>query len=63
MFGKAKKLNSNVWKRQDPQFQCLEKAKSSIPRFVKAQNLNCNVWKAKFLNSKVQKSTNPNSNI
>ena len=35
MFGKANILNSNVWNRLDPQFQCLEKPKSSIPMFGK----------------------------
>ena len=45
MFGKAKGNNCNVWKRQDPQFQCLEKPKSSIPMFGNAQILNSNIWK------------------
>ena len=31
MFGNAKIHNSNVWKRQNSQFQCLEKEKSRIP--------------------------------
>ena len=38
MFGKAQSLNSNVCKSQHPQFQCLEKTRSSIPMIRKAQN-------------------------
>lgn len=66
MFGKAQILNSTVWKRQTPQFQRLEKHKSSIAvsgkakflnaMFGKAQTLNSNVWTAKILNSSVWKA-------
>ena len=38
MFGIAKIRNSNVWKRQNLEFQCLEKQKFTIPMFGKAKN-------------------------
>ena len=47
MFGKAEILNS-VWKSQHPEFECLEKTRSSIPMIGKAQILNSN---ANILNS------------
>ena len=37
MFGKAKVQNSNVWKSETPELQCLEKPKSRIPIFGKAK--------------------------
>ena len=46
MFGKAEILNSNVWKSQHPEFQGLEKTRSSIPMIGKAQILNSNIWKS-----------------
>ena len=30
MFGKAQIENSNVWKRKNKEFQCLEKGKSKF---------------------------------
>ena len=39
MFGKVKFLNSNVWKSQNLEFQCLEKLTFRIPMFRKSQNL------------------------
>ena len=30
MFGKAQIENSNVWKRENKEFQCLEKGKSKF---------------------------------
>ena len=59
MIGKAKIQNSNVWKSEKPEFQCLEKPKFRIPMFGKAKNQNSNVWKAKIQNSKVWKSQKP----
>ena len=44
MFGEAKVQNSNVWKSQKPEFQCLEKPKFRIPVFGKAKKQNSNVW-------------------
>ena len=38
MFGKAKVQNSNVWKNQNSEFQCLEKLKFRIPMFGKPKN-------------------------
>ena len=38
MFGNAKIYNSNVWKRQNLEFQCLGKQKFTIPMFGKAKN-------------------------
>ena len=38
MFGNAKIRNSNVSKRQNSQFQCFEKEKSSFPMFGIAKN-------------------------
>ena len=49
MFGKAKLQNYNVWKSQNPEFQCLEKPKSRIPMFGKAKIQNFNVRKSKNL--------------
>ena len=49
MFGKAKVQNSNVWKSQNPEFQCLEKPKSRIPTFGKAKFQNFNVQKSENL--------------
>ena len=56
MFGNAKIHNSNVWKRQNSQFQCLEKEKSRIPilelpkfrisMFEKAKIHYSNLWKS-----------------
>ena len=57
MSGKAQILNSNDWKSQSPQFQCLEKTRSSIPMFGKAQILNSNVWKRLDSYSNDRKST------
>ena len=45
MFGKAKDQNSNVWKKENLQFQCLEKEKFRFPMFGKAKVWNSNVWK------------------
>ena len=45
MFEKAKNQNSNVWKSQSLEFQCLEKPKFRIPMFGKAKIQNSNVWK------------------
>lgn len=56
MFGKAKIENSNVWKSQNSEFQCLEnqnpefqlcwkKPKYRIPMFGKAKIQNSKVWK------------------
>ena len=56
MFGKAQIVNSNVWKRANPQFQSLEKTGTSVPMIGKAQNpkfyclekptsTNSNAWK------------------
>ena len=56
MFGKAEILNSNVWKSQHPEFQGLEKTRSSIPTIGKAQILNSN---ANILNSNVWKRLVP----
>ena len=47
MFGKAKIQNSNVWKNQNPEFQCLEKPKSRIPLLGKATIQNSNARKSK----------------
>ena len=38
MFGIAKIRNSNVWKRQNLEFQCLEKPTFTIPMFGKAKH-------------------------
>ena len=46
MFGIAKVQNSNVWKNQNSEFQCLEKPKFRIPMFGKPKNQNSNVWKS-----------------
>ena len=46
MFGKAKNQNSNVWKGQNSEFQCLEKPKTRIPMFGKAKIQNSSVWKS-----------------
>ena len=35
MFGREQFLTSDVWKVKHPQYQCLEKPKSSIPNFGK----------------------------
>jgi len=37
MFGKEQFLTSDVWKIKHPQYQCLEKPKSSIPNFGNAK--------------------------
>ena len=49
MFGKPKIQNTNVWKTQKLEFQCLEKAEiqKNIPVFGKAKNHNSNLWKSK----------------
>ena len=41
MFGKAKNQNSNVWKGENPEFQCLEKAKTRIPIFLEGRGWGC----------------------
>ena len=46
MIGKAKIQNSNVWKSQKPEFQCLEKPKTRIPMFEKAKIQSSSVWKS-----------------
>ena len=46
MFGKAKVQNSNVWKSESSEFQCLDKPKFRIPIFGKAKIQNSNVWKS-----------------
>ena len=68
MFGKAVIQNSNVWKSQISEFQCLEKPKfgipmfgkpkARIPMFGKVKNENSNVWKSQIQNSTVWKSRN-----
>ena len=37
MFEKGKIYNSNVWKSQRLEFQCLEKGKFAIPMFRKGK--------------------------
>ena len=59
MFGKANILNSNVWNRLDPQFQCLEKPKSSIPMLEKTRSSISMSGKAQILNSNDWKSQSP----
>ena len=73
MFEKAEIDNSNVWKSQNPEFQCLEKLKSIIPMFRKekpkswipmfgkAEIVNFNVFNAKHLNSRVYASKHFNA--
>ena len=46
MFGKVKIQNSNVWKSQSLEFQCLERPKFRIPMFEKAKIQSSNVWKS-----------------
>ena len=46
MFEKGKVQNSNVWKRQNSQFKCLEKEKFRIPMFGIPKIPNSNVWKS-----------------
>ena len=58
MFGKAKIQNSNVWKFQNTEFQCLEMSKYRIPVCGNAKIQNSNVWEAKIQNSNVWKSQN-----
>ena len=38
MVEEAKLHNCNVWKRQNLEFQCLQKPKFTIPVFGKAKN-------------------------
>lgn len=38
MFGKAQIENSNVWKRKNREFQCLEKGNSRNPMFKKGKS-------------------------
>ena len=47
MFQKEKIENSNVWKREIREIQCLKKRKSRTPMFGKAKTImNSNVWKS-----------------
>ena len=46
MFQKEKIENSNVWKREIREIQCLKKRKSRTPMFGKAQIKNANIWKS-----------------
>ena len=48
MFGKAKLQNSNDWKSQNSEFQCLEEPKTRIPMFGKAKIQNSNAWKSQI---------------
>ena len=43
MISKAKIQNSNVWKRQNSEFQCLEKAKFRIRMIGKGKIQNSDV--------------------
>ena len=47
MFGKPKIQNTNVWKTQKLEFQCLEKAKIQNSNVWIAKNHNSNLWKSK----------------
>ena len=49
MFSKANLQISNVWKRQNPEFQCKLKPKSRILVFGKVKIENSGVWKSQNL--------------
>ena len=64
MFGNAKIKNSSLWKRENPEFQCLKKPKFRIPIFGKAKIQDYTVWKSQDTEfQSLEKNKIQNSNV